>query len=405
MDKATLARMAVGFVLVIGAACGAEDPPLPDAGAYVATFQPSVDRGRAMQLFVGYQRNGSGADVVVRLDGGAAVRVEGTFADGQLVVPGVELSSHDEFTDGCDFGSARLDVLRLRGTGEGISAEMQGEFHQTYDWDMITGGPLDGSYAMREAPAPTFPGASRGVAPASAWTFLPSEPVAPTAAWFESDGARVEGVLGSTAPSHHIDVLPAAPLPWGAQVTAHLAFARASGEAGSTTAEATVDASPPAGSFDPELRTLEGLSAVGLEMLPDETAGILFGRTGGAYAYARAGWRIAAAVDVPDTAAPRLRVVHRDADKMRPAVLRLVAQDEAIRLSEERSVELSGAYVEADPFRGVGGPSELVLDLAPLRGRHAVFVLDEIATGVCGSPYGGGGDYGYTLLESIELLP
>lgn len=254
MGFVTLRRFAPCLALAF-TACGG-DVPLPDAGAYAGTIEPPTAHARPMRLFVGYQRHGSSADVVVRLDGGPAARVEGVFRDGELVVRELSLASLDELSDSCNSGGAQLDVLRLRGTDDGVSAYAQGEFGQAYDWDMRTSGPLQATFAMREEARPSFAAAAPRIGPVAAWTFLASEPVSPAAAWFEVAGRRIDGVFASAEPSHRIAVSPAAPLPWGASVTAHLEFRRASGDAGSTTSEASVVTAPTGSDFDPNLRTL-----------------------------------------------------------------------------------------------------------------------------------------------------
>lgn len=108
---------------------------------------------------------------------------------------------------------------------------------------------------------------------------------------------------------------------------------------------------------------------------------------------------------MPDTAAPRLRVLHRHADKFRPTELRLVAQAEQARVTAERSEGRGTSSMEVEPFYYVAGPYELVLDLAPLRGQRAVFALDEVDVGMCISPYPGSSSDGFTIIESIEVLP
>ncbi len=400
MPSRMLARSVLCFAFVAGSACGG-DPPIPDSGTYLVTFEPA-DAKRPITLFIGYQRKGDSADVVVRLDNGPAGSLEGRFADGVLTVRDFGVGSRDEFTNGCDMSGLALDRLALRGYGDsGVGVQLEGKLEQWYDFDMHTGGPLDELHGMKNAPTPTIvPRELPSTGPVSVWRFHPSEPLAPTSVWFEVEGARIEGVLASTAPTHRIEVWPSTPLPWGAAVTAHLELARASGSRVTFTVATTVDATP-AAELDPTLASLDGIVSVGMLPLTERMIDTL-GWAGGAFGHAGY-WRMSGSIDVPDTPAPRLRVLyHRGDPDFQPPELRLVVQSDDVRLVGQQTGTAWTSRPGLEPYQSIYGPNELTLDLTPLRGRRAVFALDEIAFGQC--EMFPGGLPSETFIESIEVL-
>ena len=81
--------------------------------------------------------------------------------------------------------------------------------------------------------------------------------------------------------------------------------------------------------------------------------------------------------------------------------MRLVAQSGDVRLLGLPTQLEWSSSPPVEPYYSFNGPMELAIDLAPLRGKRAVFALDEIAFGQCEM---GGSSPGHTFIESIEVL-
>jgi len=345
---------------------------LPAGGVYAGNVRLSYSR---FGLAVALQRAGQRATILLQLDDGAPVAVEGPIENGSLLLPPIDIESGSGLN--CGHHSARLGNVSIEAGDSGLlllaNAEVYFQIGDGIAFDQVA---LALELAPLAEPAPVLL-ANRALGPASPWPVQLLEPAEIAEAWFDTEagrvGAQVQPPLVAGGPYL---LEPARPFPWGSRPVARLAIDRHFGDRAAGAVPASVVAAPAGVPIDSSLRALDGLVLQGLRALDDAR---VLGHEGGLVTDdPGVPWRLVFEVNVPDSGDARVVLVGRHLNGAEPEPVRLAAHAGDRRVVRAlSSVPAQTQTIDAGRYRTISEPIELTLDLSPLRGQRAIVTAES----------------------------